>query len=270
MKIEIPENIDLNRPGKYNLLIEVHPEQYSFMLYDWEDRQFDFYYKVPGSSESNDSFANFKEMLFNNEFFSLSFNKVYIINYATDFTYVPEILFREKDQKKYINFLFHEKSEYILSYVLKDQGIVIIHPIAQCVYEFFQRTFVNAKIIHHTAPLISFFQDNGSFLKNKRMVINKRGKGMDILCFSGNQFLLGNHFDIPLLNDAIYNTLFVWKQLKFDQHTDYLYIAEDSRELFENLQKYIKHIYFQESVGGLPFEASKIPYEMFVLAVNDI
>jgi hypothetical protein len=268
MQIQIPENIDLSRPERYVLSIRIHPEQFSFSLHNPADRA-SFYYPV----ENRQSFAfhSFKEIYFENEFFSLPYSKIYLINYSQVFTYVPSLIFESKDKEAYVDFLFPGNTGKTLFHSLTAQGITIVHTLQDEIYEFFQRSFIEAKIIHHTAPLIAYFQKNRLRGQQNRMLINLQNTEMDVFCFSSESILLGNHFHCNSPADVVYYILYIWKQLKFDQLNDFIHIAGESeirKTLIENLSIYLQRIVPEtdwETIDG-----RHIPFEMNCLSLCEL
>jgi hypothetical protein len=245
MKIQIPDTIDLSLSEQYILTIEVYPEQFSFSLFHPAGDSAGFTYRIPGNTPA-DTFARFRDIFFDNEFFAFSFRKTVIINHTPVFTYVPSLIFDEKDKKEYMNFLFLDDAGKILCQTIQKPDITILHRLPDEIYEFFQRSFPDAPIIHHTAPLIRYFQEKEPPINGNQMIVNKKDKGMDILCFSRNEFLLGNHFNCPQPDDALYYILFVWKHLKFNQLKDSVYITGNEPDLTEQLKIYVQNIAYND------------------------
>jgi hypothetical protein len=241
MKIQLPENIDLNCPEEYVLAIEACPERFSFFLYHPAEAAEVFRYRIPDDKKP-DAFSCFQDSFFDNEFFTLPFNNVFIINYSQAFTFVPALLFEEKDREEYMKFLFTENAGKILHQAIRHPDMVIIHEMPENRYEFFRRSFAGSRIVHYTAPIIAHFQENEPPENGNRMVINRREEGIDIFCFSRNSFLLSNHFACSQLPDAVYYVLFVWRQLKFNQLKDFIYLMEDNGDLTERLKEYIRNV----------------------------
>ena len=275
MKIQLPENIDLSHPERYILTIRVHLEQFSFSLYNPIDDASYFYLPIEKEKQSS-AFVSFQDAFFDNEFFSLPFRKTYIINYTSVFTYVPTLIFEEKDLKEYLKFLFKDKPEKILHHTLQSPELTILHDIRHGIYEFIQRSFVNGQIIHHTAPLIAYFRDKTPTVNRNKIVVNLRDKGMDILCFSHNNLLLGNHFNCQQIEGAVYYILFIWKQLKFDQLRDFIYITGDvmsKKKLMELLREYLHNIIPVNITPEAHFsqiDTRMIPFEIACLSLCEL
>jgi hypothetical protein len=265
MKINIPETIDLAHPEKYILTIYIHPEGFSFLIHHQGEEIACFYQKLVNEGHA-DAFSDFKEIYFENEFFTLPFRTVLLMNCTPVFTYIPEIIYEDKYKSDFMKFLFFENSGTILEHSLQASGIIILHELPEDIYRFFQRSYVNPQFIHHSAPLIAYFQKNSKQLNTKQMIANKNGEEMDILCFSGETFLLGNHFRCRQLSDAVYYILFIWKQLKFNQLEDYLQIAGDAvskAELQEKLKLYLQHVSFAEISSKLHLpQNEEVPFEL--------
>ncbi|MDR0682844.1 MAG: DUF3822 family protein [Dysgonamonadaceae bacterium] len=257
MKIQIPENIDLNCSEQYILAIEVHSDQISFFLYNPVKNSDYFHYSISGDKKP-DVFSYFQNIFFDNDFFTLPFKKIYIINYTQVFTFIPTLLYEEKDKEEYLKFLFTENAGRILHQTVQKPEMVIVYGMSENKYNFFQRSFADARIIHYTVPLITYFQEKGQLINGNRMIINKRKEGIDIFCFSRDNFLLGNHFTCSQLSDAVYYALFVWRQLKFNQLKDFIYILEEKGDLKNRLKDYVCNIVSIERQEAVPFEITAL------------
>ena len=275
MKIQLPENIDLAHPERYILTIRIHSEQFLFSLYNPVDDASYFYFPIEKEKQSS-AFSSFQDVFFDNEFFSLPFRKTYIINYTSTFTYVPSFIFEKKDRKEYLKFLFKDKPNKILYHELQTPEITILHDIQYGIYEFFQRSFVDGQIIHHTAPLIAYFRDKTPTVNRNKVVVNLQNKEMDVLCFSHNNFLLGNHFNCQQIENAVYYILFIWKQMKFDQLRDFVYITGDvnsKRKLMEQLREYLHNIIPVNITPEAHFsqiDTRMIPFEIACLSLCEL
>jgi hypothetical protein len=272
MKINLPENIYLTHPERYILTIYICPDKYSFSLYDPEDNGSYFYGELDGDRQT-DAFSTFKDSIFENEFFTLPFRKIKILNRTTVFTYVPETLYQEQHKKDYMDFLFSEETEKILSQSLPSAGIIILHQLPEEIHNFLVRIFTNPDFIHYSAPLIAYFSKRSKQVNAKEMIVNYQGKGADIFCFSEGGLLLGNHFPCDHVRDIVYYIFFVWKQLEFDQQEDFLYFTGDSvfkKELPEYLKPYIRNIHPVDIAPEAHFDQvdmQNIPLELAALSL---
>ena len=268
MKTQISKHIDLDCSEQYVLVIEVHAERFSFFLYNPENPGERFFYRFLADKRSN-VFLQFQEAFFDHAFFSYSFRKILLLNHTPVFTYIPNLLFEEKNKEAYMQFLFTTVSGRILHQSLSKPEITILHVMPDDLYGFLQRSFPDAAIVHHTAATIAWCQAKCPLVDGNRMVIYRQPDGIDVLCFSRQQLLLSNHFRYESTDDAVYYALYIFKQLKFSQLYDYIYVAGVEEELQEKLKKYIQHV---EAVGEEDIEydeASNMreaPFEMVALA----
>jgi hypothetical protein len=275
MKIKLPDNINLTQPERYILTIYIHPDKFSFSLYNPVEDSSYFYREISGEKQT-DAFSNLKNTFFENEFFSYAFRKIRIINHTPVFTYIPSIIYEEKHKKDYMKFLFSKNTERTLSHSLSTAGITILHCLPETVYDFFVRSFFNPEFIHHTAPTIAYFRDRSNRVNAKQMIVNKNGQEMDIFCFERGTLLLGNHFTSNHAQDAVYYILFVWKQLAFDQLKDYLHIVGDvtsKKELLEQLKSYIHNVLPINIVPEAHFaqiDTRDIPFELAALTLCEL
>jgi len=262
MKLNLPENFDWDHPERYVLLIGVHPERFSFAIYD-PTKECTSSYQQLGSSQE-DVFACFKEYFFEEPFFQQAFQKVYLLNYYPEFTYVPSLLFDEKYKEDALNALFSEKKKgRILEQLLKNRELIILHKLPEEIYDFFHRSFVNAEFVHYSSGILSYFQDQKNLASASQLVLNFRGKELDVFCFREGNFVLGNRYDCQEVNDALYYALFTWKQLKLDQLTDYLYLVGNEKQKEEAEEKL--KFYIQNVVSASVFPEQDVPFEFLTL-----
>ncbi|MDL2256998.1 DUF3822 family protein [Bacteroidales bacterium OttesenSCG-928-I14] len=272
MKIQLPDTFDISHPERYIFTLEVHPAHFSFALYNPIENGSYFYQRLE-KEKGLSALASFREFFFDNEFLSLPFRKIYIINFTSRFSYIPTLMFEEKDDTMYMEFLLGKSKQKskLLNQSLPAMSMTIIHEMEEDTYEFIQRSFINPKYIHHSSPLISYFRDRVRLVNAGRMLVNLSTQGIDVLCFSREDFVLGNHFEFTQKEDAVYYILFTWKQLKFDQEKDFLYIAgnaEQTKDLMSEIKQYIHNLipvnitpeaHFEGiNTGDIPFELSSL------------
>jgi hypothetical protein len=271
MKIDVPENINLHIPEKYILTVYVHPEKFSFSLHCPDDPGSYFFYKID-STEQADTFSLFKDLFFDNEFFTFPFQRTCLLVFSPLFTYVPNAIYSDKYKEDFIKFIFSEKEEKFLDHSISLPKVRVLYPISETVYDFFDRSFNRPEFIHHSTPLITYFYDPNVKHKNRRMIINVHENGIDVLCFSRKSFVLGNHFPCEKIGDAIYYILYTWKQLKMDQNADSLCITGAHRlneALVNELKPHIQQICSEPLPGEYRFEdidAKNIPFELITFS----
>ena len=244
MEIKFPEIINTDYPERLIFTLKAASDRFSFSLYDPVVDGSYFYYVIPTERDS-DAFSSFKQFFFDNPFLASSFRKVYIINGYPEFTFVPELLYKEEDTESLFEFNIAHSTGKILSHKLRQPSVVTLHKMPEEVHQFLNRSFSNARFIHHLSPLIVYFQDKNKTTNSSQFIVNLNDKRLDIICFSQGNFLLGNSFQITGMQDTMYYILFAWKQLKLDQIKDYIYIAGNKHEkttLMKEIQTYIHNI----------------------------
>ena len=275
MRTILPEDRNIKHPDRSILTIYTGPEHFSFSLYDPEETGSYFYKELIGENRS-DAFSVFKEVFFKHDFFSLPFRKVWIMNHATNFTFVPGSIYRDKYQEDFMHFLFSDQQGIILNRSLSSAGLTILHQLPETVYRFMLRSFTQPEFIHYSAPLITYFLKTIKKANAWQMIVNLQEKGLDIFCFSRETFLLGNYFPCKGLSEALYYILFTWKQLQMDQLDDCLYIIGEAvfkEELIGKLALYVQQIQFPAIPPEIYFkgvETDRIPFELAALSLCEL
>ena len=230
-------------------------------MFDPQDEQ-SFFYKKLEKSPREDAFAGFQEYFFENSFFEFLFREVYIINYSCCFTFVPSFLYDREYKAEIMDCLFSERAkERILEQRVDRQQLLILHSLPEEVYDFFRRSFLNARFVHYMSGL---FSETDQPEASSRLLLNFRGTELDILAFQGENFLLGNCYECSETNDAVYYTLLVCKQLKLDQLTCSVGLTGDEdlrQEAKGKLSEYLQNlISLPDLVIGT--EKQYIPFEL--------
>lgn len=275
MLYHLPDTFDSNRSEKYVLSIRIHDKGCSFALYDpLVDGS--YYYQEVTYNKKQSGIANFKEFFFANSFLALPYRKLQIISYSPNFTCVPSAIYEEEEKEKIYAFNFMEKEGKVLSHHLPQSGLHLIHSMDVGMYEFIHRSLSNPQFIHHTAPLVTFFQGRSRMGNVKKMIVNPQKDSVDILCFSQSELQLVNNFACKDPEDMVYYILYTWKHLKLDQLKDHVLITGESdiREyLMEQLARYIKHtlpynVVPEYHLAGI--DAQSIPFDQLSLSLCEL
>ena len=268
MKIHISKNVDLSHSEQYVLVLEVHAEYFSFFLYNPDNPIECFYYRIKVDKRSN-TLSQFQDVFFDNAFFTYPFRKVLILNRTQEFTYVPNMLFEEENKETYMQFLFTTVNGKILHQTLLKPEMTILHTLPDDLYGFLQRSFPGAPIVHHTAATIAWCQEKCPLVDGNRMIIYRQPEGMDVLCFSRYQLLLSNYFRCASTDDAVYYVLYIFKQLKFRQLKDFVYLAgaeEDFRERLKNYVQNVVPVQIEDIGYDVRSNMQEAPFEIVALA----
>jgi hypothetical protein len=244
MKIEVPQSIELNRPDKYALAIVMHPERWSFMIFDLYDGNSCFFFE-DHPEILHDGFASFKDLYFENDFFSLPFGKIYAVRCSADFTFVPDEINIQKHGREFLEYMSSERGGLALYNSVKELGFSVVYRIPEAVCDFLSRSFADIEFIHYSSPLIAVFAQRENNSRLRRMVIGGKGKEISLICFDCGRFLMFNNYTAGRLQDALYYILFTWKQLKFSQCDDAILLFGDAakdEELIKTLKEYIGRV----------------------------
>ena len=244
--MKLPEKFDLTSTEKYILALEISDEMYSFLMYNPVEEGSFFYHGIE-KKFGEDAFSAFENFYYENEFLSSSYRKIFIVNNTANFTFVPTNVFDEKKKDEFFRFNFFENEDKVLAQTLRKPEITILHSIPEKVFDFFNRTCIDAHFIHHVSPLLSYFAERTRVGNTHRLIVNIQNEGLDVLYFApSGEFVFANHFKYNHLNDAVYYIFFIWKQFNLNQLKDFIYVAGNSSQkpdLIKQIQKYVQNVF---------------------------
>jgi hypothetical protein len=245
MTIQLPESINPEHCGQYTLCFKLHPDWLSLCLHHSASQQEFYSHRFAGDCLA-DAFPKFREAFYEEDFFAHPFRRIRILSYTPIFSFVPNLLFREKDKGVYMKFLFSTPSGKILRQTLSAPEITILHSLPDEIYGFFQRTFPESVVEHYTALLLERCRKPDLSTDGNRMLVFRDEEGLDVLCFNGQQFLFCNHFRCESASDAVYYALYVYKQMKFSQLEDRIYLVNAENSLQQKISQYIQNVVCRE------------------------
>jgi len=267
-----PYNKIIENPDQIILTIYTGQEHLSFSIYNPKEIG-SYFFKELIEEDPTDTFSALKAAFLNNTLFSLPFRKVFIMHRTISFAYIPNFIYKEKNEEDFMHFLFSDHNGITLSHTISNAGCKVLYKLPEDIYNFALRSFSNPEFIHYSESIINYFLKISNKFKNRRMIANLNEKGLDIFCFSKNAFLLGNYYQCINMQEALYFILFAWKQLQFNQSDDDLYISGDSsfkNMLSDKLALYIQNIHRLDLPLVKHFEGieiSRIPIELAVLSL---
>ncbi|MCD7974163.1 MAG: DUF3822 family protein [Candidatus Azobacteroides sp.] len=268
--------IDLNDPGKYRLLIRLQsPEEASFYIYSADSPEIGKYISLPLPKTSLFT-ENLKDAVFMHEELSLPYQQTDILVVNGFYTFVPEEVYAENINNKdfFLHFNFEEdtKNKKVLTNKINICKIENLFGVRKEEYEFLQRTFPDARYIHHITPLLQFFLKLRIIGEHGRVYVNLNNNDISVFCFRSNRIEAVNSYACNNINDAAYFILTLWDKLKFDQLSDGLHIAgipEKKAELIPVLSRFIENVTpISNPLGGE--NHLTLPFDLQALLLNPV
>jgi hypothetical protein len=249
MKIRGIEKVDFERAKEFTLTVEMYSDGWQFRLSD--EATVEVIFTASDSpSKMNDAFSSFKDLFFENEFFSLPFKKVYAVSHSADFTFVPDEYNVAQCGAEFIEYMSSARTGVVKYSQVDGQEFSAVYRVDDAICDFLMRSFDNPQFVHYSALLIASFTKQNKNLTTRQMIINTHGGEMSIICFNGSQFLLFNQYRIAKFQDALYYILFTWKQLKFNQMEDSILLAGDAAEdaeMIKTLKEYVGRVEIEKN-----------------------
>lgn len=275
MGISIPETLNTGNSEKYKLSIRLWSGGLSFSGYNPSESGSYFY----GEAEYDRSkifLSWLKDFFFENEFLGYSYSEVWVLYVSSQYTLVPEAVFRDKHEAAFLSFNLSGVISKGLSNTLRGNRLSIVFDVSEDVYEFFARSLLNPMFVHHLSPLLTMWQKRSGLSIPKQMYVYLHRSMMDVVCYDQGTLLFTNTFSFQDSTDIIYFILYAWRQNGLDQKTDELLIyglAELKNEVMRLLSPFINKL---ESIG-IPSEIylmgpviEQVPLDLLYLSICEL
>jgi hypothetical protein len=168
----------------------------------------------------------------------------------------------------------NEGADQIIYNRIRNAEAYVVFAIPEYVPEIARKYLPAVRFFHQSTPLIESIFLNRRNKKDQVTVYLDVSKSLfDIVVIENKKLILYNCFSFRDENDLIYFVLYVFEQLKLDPEKTELYlsgiITRRSRH-YENLRKYIRHIYFDSPNPQFTYSYTfnQIPSHTFLNLLN--
>lgn len=213
-----------------------------------------------------------EEIIYDNPMLLSDFQSAHIIVESTLFTIIPSELADGETTRRIFDAQIpgHSDDELIISR-LDDQNAVIATAIDPQLARFLRRTFNNAPLTHHLAPLCRYFHDKSRIGNAGKMYAHMRDGNIDILVFGRERLRLANTYPVRDTMDAVYYIMATRDMLGLNAGSDELILAGDSamREtatpILREYLAYVMPAIFPSTMYKAGKEALKAPFDLIIL-----
>ena len=133
----------------------------------------------------------------------------------------------------------------IVGNVLPDLNAVAVFALNRDLKLVVEDHYSEPKYIHLMQPVWDYLHRR-HFLGNRRKLYAYfHDKELELFSFERNHFIFHNRYQAHSVKDAVYFTLFVWRQLALDQMHDELFLGGEipyKDELLRNLRTYVQMV----------------------------
>lgn len=213
-----------------------------------------------------------QKIIFELNFLTQQFKQTNVIFVEPQYKLVPSQLIDSKQKEIAFDFSSVKKDSFILSNEIANYKVNNIYKANQEIHNFLLRSLFNPQFYNHITPLIYLFEGRAKSTSiHRKMYLNLHDNLVDIVCFAGHKLLLAVTYEYLSEQEKIYYILKIWESLKFEQLTDFLFIAgELEEEVLEVLRDYIKNIERVASPSEIFIwhaDAQKAPLDLIALSL---
>ncbi|MDR1723415.1 MAG: DUF3822 family protein [Tannerella sp.] len=227
MKLRVPIALTADNSENYDVSIRLWSGGLSFSGCRISDRD-DFFSGDVVFGNDISVVQSIKDIYFDNQCFSYSYNKLYVTCVSDRYTLVPDVIYSEKDKELLFSYCHKDdKGLKIIVQHIEKLNSWLLFGIDLKAYEFLVRSLVNPSFIHALSPLLILWQEKSFQDYPKQMYVVINDGFFDILCFERGDILFVNSFRFETDNDILYFILYVCKQLGFNQLDDVIHFVGD-------------------------------------------
>lgn len=237
----------------------------------------DFIYRHIDFDRNLEPFKAMEEVVYDNPLLTADFGSIdvvvdnnrYFVMYAGDAT--PDEIGRR------IDMLWPEQQTGLrlegLVSAAEPGKTVLVSGVQRDVLGFLRRTFNNPAISHRVSALTRYYAIKNRLGNMGKVHVRLGDNRTDIIVFNHQGLQLANTFTTKTVEDAVYYTLAVAKNLGFDEESDRVYVAGDSelRESFlASIRRFVPLVMPEIFPAALTVRGPSVMDAPFELLVNPL
>jgi len=267
--MEGKENIDIQHPEAWELLVSIDDKQVKYILF------------TPTVANSlitgevacvDDSLQGLEDAVYNTPLLLNEYKRVRIIVHSPHFVLLPGET-SDEDAMRLVRVAFLDEDADALVCTMPHHGVKLAYLLPRGMQAFLGRTFVYPFVCHHLMPLCEYFLQQNRGSEISRMFLNVQDGKMDLAIYRKGQFQCANTYPFTDIQDATYFVLNAWRTYEMDQLTDELQLMGANAlcsAMTPELRKFVKYVMpavYPAAAMQLGRNAMQAPLELILLAL---
>ena len=222
--------------------------------------------------------ANLREAFTKSPLLGRGFSRVQVLLDSPTLM-IPIDEFHEEDIEKLYQYSFSKSQgtgdrnqELIMHRVLPELNAVAVFCVNKDLKLVIEDHFTDSIFMPLMQPVWTYLHHRSFTGNSRKLYAYFHDKKMELFAFTQNRFKYVNTFQTARSHDALYFTLYVWKQLGYDNESDELHVAgtvSEEQWLTERLRTYVQRVFVSNTAAefsSLPAARIKnIPYDLIAL-----
>ncbi len=270
----VPELL-IENSESYIMSIRLAPDGLSFSGYRPNENGSFFYTEEVWNGVS--SYVDWvKECFFSADWLSQSFRQLYVVQSQSSFTIVPLAYYSAQEKEHLFNFTCgNQQADKVLSIEWKETNQVLLYTMGQELYDFCSRSLDNPQFICSQWPLLVWWRNEGLNNLFRQMFLHISDGLLTVACFAQGNLLYSNYYAVHSVDDMLYYTLYIWKQLGWNAQSDQLKICGEAKvesHFATMLRTYIRQVdscNIPSETYLLGDDLLRTPTDLIALSINE-
>jgi hypothetical protein len=250
------ETLDINSTEKYEMSLQVSPDNLSFCLLDSIRNKYILIRSFRPENNRRFGSEQIGELISKDDFLNRRFKKIHIIMPSPKFTLVPAPLYDPGRKDEYFSFNHvTAESNIILNNKLPDPDSFLLFAVSKPLYELIRDIYPSVHPFHHLRVLFDHICRISKSAGDYYIHVHVEADFFNLVIFNSNVLQFSNAFVYRNISDIMYFILNVFRNMGIKQEeTIYLSgLTERFDDLYSNLSLYIRNIRFSEPTGSFTF-----------------
>lgn len=246
------DDIQSQLAAKYDLLVNISPETFQYAIIDSvkQETKMLVEFEIPPLSTLSDLIRAVENLPESHKQFKFAFNKVKIAFTTSDYTFIPESLYVEADQKDYGKYLGLTEDRELLVNTISSAEIKNVMTIDSHFKTALEGIFQKPKIYNQAVPFLEGVQKGIERGDELVFSIDVQPKHFQIALFKDFKLEFYNTFDYANADEFNYYLLSIIQSLEIKLDETRVILSgkiTSSDEIYKRIEKYFDSIRFIDS-----------------------
>lgn len=223
--MDIDTTIDFNHSDQYTLSVRLDTDGFAFAVTN----------PLAGREEAACTVTdhpvdahlpcvpNLRRAFAEHAWLSRPFRRVNVLVATHRYTLMPLSLFEDEAAAEVFYYNFPRRAcERVQYNVLHRNNLVVLFGMEGSTCDFLRDHHPGVRFFAQASPLLDGFAVRSGRGNTRKMYVHVRRSHIDVFCYDRGHLLLGNPYACTQGSDRLYNLLYVWTTLGFDQERDEL------------------------------------------------
>lgn len=271
-------NRDVGAADSLTLDLYVAPDSFDVLIYDRNAADSLSFHSFPLENEGGSGIPvkNIEEIVYENPVLLSPFGNISTLIQSREYIIVPENFASDESFSGDMlrqTFPEMDESDGIFINRIPEFKAAVVFGVNETTTGFLNRNFTNPGFFNHLTPLLHYFGTRGERESASRIIVNMRGKSLDIIACRRNRLILCKTINYSTIDDAVYFILSIRHSVEMTDDTNEILVSGEREKrlavigALRDFVPSVMPVIFPPAVYRRGHDSINAPFELSLLSL---